>query len=434
MIDESINNLYSTLSCQLTKKINKEEKKQYGIYFTPPFTINRNLKYLKPFLNNVKTILEPSCGSCEYILTINKLLENKDIHITGIEYNKTIYESISHLSNDKINIIHHNYLEYQPNIKYDLIIGNPPFFVISKDKVNEEYYQYFDGRPNIFILFIIKSLSMLEDNGILSFVLPKNFLNCLYYNKTRQYIYQHYNIIKIIECKYDNTRNRYLDTKQETIILILQNNKSNRKINTKHNKESIDNSIDECIYDSNKFVLVNGDYLIFGEENNIKELRHLYENSTTLSNLNFKVKVGNIIWNKSKSLLTNDNTKTRLIYSTDILNNKLSMKENNKDKKNFIDKKGFTHPTLLVNRGYGVGNYNFQYCLIPGNFQYLIENHLMYIQYNNDIENEKLILLYEKVIESLNDERTKRFIKLYFSNNAINCKELNHILPIYITS
>ena len=34
--------------------------------------------------------------------------------------------------------------------KFDLIIGNPPYFVMKKTDVDESYHNYFDGRPNIF--------------------------------------------------------------------------------------------------------------------------------------------------------------------------------------------------------------------------------------------------------------------------------------------
>jgi hypothetical protein len=90
-------------------------------------------------------------------------------------------------------------------------------------------------------------------------------------------------------------------------------------------------------------------------KNNIERLTSLYENSTTLSKLNFEVNVGNIVWNQCKDILTDDETKTRLIYSSDIVNKKLMPKKySNEDKKNFINKKGETSPVLVLNRGYGV--------------------------------------------------------------------------------
>ena len=394
---------YSDLSYQLTKNISKTEKKDQGIYFTPPNTIQMNLMLLEPYIENIKNVLEPSCGSCEYILELHRRF--KHLNLTGIEYNDTIYDLIKKYSNEKIQIINEDFLKFNTSNKYDLIIGNPPYFVVKKQEVDKSVYNYFDGRPNIFILFIIKSLNLLNENGILSFILPQSFLNCLYYDKTRQFINNNFNIIDIIECTDD-----YIETKQETILMIIQK------------KDGINNS----------HVLKINDYLIFGTKKNIEDLKILYENSTSLSNLGFEVKVGTIVWNQCKEILTDDDTKTRLIYSSDITNKQLIPKTYSIDeKKNFINKKGETSPILVINRGYGVGNYNFEYCLITGEEEYLIENHLIAIKYNNPISNLELIQLYNKIITSLNNTKTKIFIELYFRNNAINTTELNYMLPIY---
>lgn len=396
---------FSKLSQSLTKNISKKEKKDYGIFFTPPNTIHRNLDILEPFMDNITNVMEPSCGSCEYILSLNQKFNN--LNITGIEYNKIIYNSIQHLSKNNIELYNQDYLLFDKSITYDLIIGNPPYFVMKKDDVSPEYYEYFDGRPNIFILFIIKSLKSLNINGILSFVLPKSFLNCLYYDKTRKFISNHFKIIDIIDCFDD-----YMETKQATIIILIQNNNTN--------------------LNNDKFILNINNFTIFSTEIKIQKLKILYTNSTNLSNLKFTVNVGNVVWNQCKSILTDNKKKTLLIYSSDICNNELIIKKyDNKDKKNYIDKKGCNSPILVINRGYGVGCYKFDYCLIKGGFEYLIENHLICIKYTEPINNDDLILLYNKIINSLENNKTKQFIDLYFGNNAINTTELNYILPIY---
>ena len=46
--------------------------------------------------------------------------------------------------------------------------------------------------------------------------------------------------------------------------------------------------------------------------------------------------------------------------------------------------------------------------------------------------NERLIDMYKKIINSFENSRTEEFIKLYFGNSAINTTELNYILPIYL--
>jgi len=106
----------------------------------------------------------------------------------------------------------------------------------------------------------------------------------------------------------------------------------------------------------------------------------------------------------------------------------------NKDKKNYIDKPGDNSPLLVINRGYGVGSYNFNYCIIneKANITYLVENHLICIRHVEAIPNKDLIKKYKEIIKSFNNKKTGDFIKMYFGNNAINTTELCKILPIYI--
>jgi len=394
---------FTELSRKLTKQLSKDEKKEYGIFLTPLTTIQKNIEFLSPYIRNGMSLLEPSCGSCHFIFS---LLEKYDLNITGVEFNKKIFDSIAKYEADKIRLYHRDFIKFGELDTYDMIIGNPPYFVMKKTDVPSMYHKYFDGRPNIFIIFIIKSLHLLKKDGILSFVLPKSFLNCLYYNKTRKYIIENYKILTIIECA-----DEYLDTKQETIILIVQNKK------------------DVC--GNSGFVLNYEGNCILGNRAIIDKLRDLYAGSTTLSKMGCRVFVGTVVWNQNKTILTNDATKTRLIYSSDIKDNELVLqKYANKDKKNYIDKVGCNEPILVINRGYGVGNYKFDYCLIEGGFEYLIENHLICVKC--DLKNEGAVVMYERIISSLENPRTIEFIKLYFGNNAINTTELAHIVPFFI--
>jgi N-6 DNA Methylase len=394
---------YSVVSKSLTNKISKEDKKKEGIYFTPPNFVKQTIDLI-PLMSSIQDILEPSCGSGEYITALQE--RYPQANIVGIEKNETIYESILSLKNKKVDIYSQDYLEWKPHLKYDLIIGNPPFYVMKKDEVNKEYYPYFEGRPNIFILFIIKSLKLLNKQGVLSFVLPKNFLSCLYYEKTRKHIYENYQILHIVECK-----EKYLETTQETILFMIQK------------RDTIDNS---------RFVCNIYHYIVFSFEENIIKLKELYKNSKSLHELGFKVSVGNVVWNQCKDILTDDDTKTRLIYSSDIMGDNVILKKySNTAKKNFINKKGITKPMIVLNRGYGVGKYHFEYCLIEQTKEYLIENHLICIEYKEDLPQVQLIELYKKILLSFQDKKTIEFIDLYFGNNAINTTELNYVLPIY---
>jgi len=404
-------NIHSELSKSLTSKLSTVEKKENGIYFTPQTIISKMINIIKNINISIQTVLEPCCGSCEFINSIDKHFTELDI--TGVELNDTIYNDIKNLKfNNTVNIIHTDFLKWsqsQTN-KYDLIIGNPPFFVKKKTDIDKSYYKYFDGRPNIFILFIIEALNKLKDNGILAFVLPSNFTNCLYYNKLRKHIYDKYTIIDIVSC----FGAKYIDTTQDTYIFIVQN------------KKPLSNE---------KFTLQLNQYSIFNTPAIISELTEITKNSTNLSELMFNVNVGNIVWNQCKDILKNEDTYTRLIYSSDIADKKLTMKtytDRNPAKKNYINKKGRDDILLILNRGYGVGQYDFNYCIIDLNYSYLIENHLICVEYiGSKIPDSMLKEEYAKIVASFENEKTKKFIKLYFGNSAINTTELKYILPIY---
>ena len=137
---------FSNTSKILTKRISSADKKGNGIYFTPPNIITKHLEILKPYLHDIKNILEPSCGSCEYI----RALQNDNHTITGVELNDTVFDEISTTEYINTTLIHANFLEWEPPKNFDLIIGNPPYYVMKKDEMPHVYSPYYTGRPNIF--------------------------------------------------------------------------------------------------------------------------------------------------------------------------------------------------------------------------------------------------------------------------------------------
>lgn len=396
---------YTELSESITNTLDKKAKKMNGVYFTSQELIKKMIKMLGK--RRFKRILEPCYGSGEFIRELSK--KYKKSRIEGIELNQLmceLCEKDDEINKENVDLIRGDYLKTEFEEEYDLIIGNPPFFVMKRGDVNEEYIPYIEGRPNIFILFILKSLKLLKKGGILSFILPSSFKNCLYYNKLRDLIDKNYEIISIEDCE----GAKWLETTQETMILCVK-----KKVGK-----------------NGEWVIKKGEYTIFNTKEKVERITELYEGSKTLSEMNFKVNVGNIVWNQCKEELSNDENDTRLIYSGDIKEKKLIKREyKNELKKNYIKKGGSQEIILVMNRGYGVGRYNFDYCLIDIEKNYLIENHLICIRYEKDIEKEKKRELYLKICNSFDDERTKEFIRLYFGNGAVNTTELREIIPIY---
>ena len=425
---------FSELSLQLTRSLTKDEKKNAGIFFTPPSCIQRIVTLLRGVSAPIHSILEPSCGSGEFITAMMR--EYPDANITGVEFHPLIYEAVSKkftgTGTRSVRIQHGDFLKYDAVTTTfatppDLIIGNPPYFVMKKEEVAAEYHPYFDGRPNIFVLFIMKSAQILRAGGVLCFVLPSSFMNSQYYDKTRKYLVRHFAILHITRCDDSNVSDAYLDTAQDTIILILRKNDEDDDDETVGGGGSGGGS---------GGVFEKSGATIFTD--NLPRLTSLYAGSRSLHDLGFKVNIGTVVWNQCKNILTDDPTKTRLVYSSNIVDGKFVHKTyKNTEKKAFIAKPGIRTPMIVLNRGYGVGEYQFVYCLLTpdalssSSAGYLIENHLICITHNCGSDDASSLAAFHRVIRSFNDPRTQEFISCYCGNSAINSTELSHMLPVY---
>jgi hypothetical protein len=366
---------------------------------------NSIIEHLGDDKNKVKRILEPSCGTCEIVKFCD--MNYTDVRIDGIEFNETIYDSIKELSfNNEVNIIKSDFIKYKTSELYDLIIGNPPYFVCKQTDVPKEYKGFIHGRPNIFGLFILHSLSLLKEGGILALIIPKSFLNSLYYSKIRNYIKETCSIIKIDDY---GDMNDFIDTEQSTFGLILE-----KRVST-----------NECEYS----MMFNGNYIF---TDNLQELKEIFKNSTTIEKMGLKVRTGQVVWNEHKDELTDDEDETLLIYNSNISkDNKLEIKEfKNDEKKQYIYKEGRMDPVLVVNRGNGNSAYKLNYAVIEDG-PYLIENHLNEIYSPQSMTKEELLNIYGKITRSFKNEKTKKFIELFLGNNGLSKTELETIFPIY---
>ena len=129
-------------SFEIKMDLTKDEKKSFGIFFTPELIVDELISNLP--IQDYKTILEPSCGDGRFFkLNITK----------AYELNEKVFNEVSRKF-PLVNVVNEDYLTSSLEEKFDLIIGNPPYFIYKSKLYNE----YFSGRTNIFIQFIIHSL------------------------------------------------------------------------------------------------------------------------------------------------------------------------------------------------------------------------------------------------------------------------------------
>ena len=149
--------------------------------------------------------------------------------------------------------------------------------------------------------------------------------------------------------------------------------------------------------------------------------------STTIRDLGFAVKTGNVVWNQVKEHLTEDVSKgTLLIYASNIKDSTLSL--NNllgTVKKQYVkdlEKQTLNGPVILVERGYG-NAYSFNSVIVDKQGFYA-ENHLnvIYPVTGSDIT---------RIATSLKDPRTVQFVKLFNGNGTISSSDLETLIPIF---
>jgi len=246
---------FDDLPVELISNIYEEflggEKKEKGIVYTPSFLVELLIDECMP-LNNLQTdfkVMDPACGSGIFLVAAYKRLiyrwriENKwkkpDLgtlkkllrdNIYGIDKEEeaiqlTVFSLTvalcDELSPKKIwedlkfdNLMERNFfgkdffeliIKEAIKIKFDLVIGNPPFLRKLTEAARLLERQFNREKtiiPNrqIALLFLEQSIKLCKSNALLCFILPSSGL---LYNqnsyKFRKYLLQNYNVLQILD-------------------------------------------------------------------------------------------------------------------------------------------------------------------------------------------------------------------------------------------
>jgi DNA (cytosine-5)-methyltransferase 1 len=233
-------------------ELSNQNKDDNSAYYTDDFLVRDIINSL-PEIKKDTSILEPSVGCGSFLFQILKKYKdckNKinidlfDIDNNNLDYIKIILKSLKISKNIKINFYNEDFLKFNFNKKYDLVIGNPPFEKINNKKKLEDYFKnkIINKNTNQFILFLKKSIKV---GKVISLVLPKSFLSAPDYNEERKNI-ENLLIHKII----DFGEKGFKGVKIETISIIIEN------------KKTIDNKINIFSYINNSYNVFSKNYII----------------------------------------------------------------------------------------------------------------------------------------------------------------------------
>jgi len=202
------------------------ENKRNGVYYTPKILSDFLVKHIHEnyIHDNQISVLEPSCGDGGFIESIsNSKLRDKIKSLSLIDISRSELDKALIAAKDigiqNIEDLNIDFLEYQretPN-KFSLIIGNPPY--IKKTYLNDrqvslsqELYNNLELKlnavKNIWPSFLLSSLRLLADDGILCFVLPGELLQVKYTEVLRNHLLTQFERIEIFafnELVFDNT-------------------------------------------------------------------------------------------------------------------------------------------------------------------------------------------------------------------------------------
>lgn len=185
--------------------------------FTPVEIVEEMLKILK-YENNMfgKKIIENACGDGNIILEIvrnyitiavnngfskNKIVAGLESDIYGAEIDPVHYKNcLNNLNklaeefgifNVKWNIFNVDILRFNLKIKFDYVIGNPPYITYNELDVNTRsflktnYLSCIKGKFDYCYSFIEHGINLLNDNGKMIYLIPNSIFKNVYANNLR---------------------------------------------------------------------------------------------------------------------------------------------------------------------------------------------------------------------------------------------------------
>jgi len=220
---------FTIASNEYSKSLADEYKKSNGIFYTDVSLADRMFCAIKKSLAANSVIIDPCCGMGVFLITANKYgftntygidIDKKAVGFCAANIPQSEFALFDFLGSETEDTL----AQLSLTEKVDCVIGNPPYVPLSGEiKLNGQYTfcrQVSDMGNNLFIAAILRSLSLLKDDGVLSYIIPKNFLHISAYTKLRKKLLCDYTILSIVDIG-----SYFKSVRGEQIILTIKNKK-----------------------------------------------------------------------------------------------------------------------------------------------------------------------------------------------------------------
>ena len=211
-----------------------EHRKRYAQFFTPSQIASIMADWLLGH-QNLKTILEPAFGLGIFSRAI--LNKKADLTVKGFEVDETIYTNAKLIFNDlrQVEINLEDYMFNDWSSKYDGIICNPPYFKFHDYnnkkllvEIEKRLKLKLNGFTNLYTLFLLKSISQLNPDGRLAYIIPSEFLNSDYGKLVKSALIKSKILRHIIVFNFKE--NVFDDALTTSCILLCSNDKNFQKV------------------------------------------------------------------------------------------------------------------------------------------------------------------------------------------------------------
>ncbi|MEM0143677.1 MAG: N-6 DNA methylase [Candidatus Parvarchaeum sp.] len=129
------------------------------------------------------------------------------------------------IAGDKAFKWNEEFKEIMDNGGFDVVVGNPPYFLLQPQNTNAETISYTKTKFRVaqykidtYHLFFEKGIQLLKDGGYFSYITPNTYMMNIYTTNLRKYILENCRIIKIVIIP----KEVFVDASVDTSIIILR--------------------------------------------------------------------------------------------------------------------------------------------------------------------------------------------------------------------